>query len=90
LGRLAQRSQARPPQAFAIRKPRFTDNVLEAVTSILQHQARRFYPQLLHGFRGRLPRFRPENPAELPGAQVCDVSEAFDGKVLAQMALCEG
>ena len=58
--------------------------------SILQHQTRRFYPQLLHGLRGRLPRFHAENAAELPGAQVCDVSEAFDGKILAQMALCEG
>jgi hypothetical protein len=90
LGRLAQRSQTGPPQALAIGEPGFANDVLKATTSILQHQPRCFYPQSLHGFRGRLACFHAENAAELPGAQARDISEAFDGKVLTQVSLGEG
>lgn len=90
LGRLAQGSQTCAPQALAIRKPRFADDVLEAMMSILQHQPRRFHAQLLHGFRGGLARLQAENAAELPGTQVHDIGEPFDGKILAEMPLREG
>ena len=60
------------------------------MTSILEHQSRRFHPELLHGFRRGLPGLHVENAAELPGAEPRDLRESLDRKVLAQMAFGEG
>lgn len=69
----------------AVAESRLARNDLHRQPALLNQQSGVFQPQSLNGFGRRFTRFRTEQAAELPGADMNRIRNVFDGQRFAEI-----
>jgi hypothetical protein len=70
---LAERTQKAPAHVLAIAETGFDCDRLDRYSFLLQHQSNRLKSKALDRSSGRMSSFHPEDPAELPRTEPCQV-----------------